>query len=159
MPIETHQVYAAIASAIGHKRMASTQGCSVQHTYLLTRDPVELDAPVRTDLDRFLALLEVAATHPDGKSATVLAELACNEFFDRINRRQTPKALTPETVCLETQEAIAQFGELLRECKPGFIPDKIAAEAADVIAVLKRFVAAAEKADDVPQIGRRVRPA
>lgn len=148
MPLETHQLYQKTAEVIGHKRLASALNVSVAHTYNLTADPLSQNVAVRDDADRLTSMLEALSTHPHGKPALVLWELHFSELFDRLVRRETPEPLTPETVITEAQKAITEFGELLRECKPGFVPEKLAKEAAELIAVLERIVHMAETSDD-----------
>lgn len=146
--IETLELYRAAAKAIGHKQLADALNISLGHTYVLTADPLAIDAPVRNDIERLTTLIQALATHPNARPTLILFRLYFKELFARVLDREEPTPLTPETVCAETQEAIGQFGELLRECRPGFIPDRIAAEAADVISILERLVASAESSDD-----------
>lgn len=156
--IETVQLYRATAHAIGHKRMASTMGISLQHSYVLTNDPISREAPVRDDVERITNLMEANATHgAAGKAANVHFELYFTELFDRVNRHEIPTALTCETVVTEAQKAIAEFGQLLAECRPGFTPDRVLAEAADVITALRRLAVCAEAADDVTPRIRKVK--
>lgn len=144
---EPVQLYCAAAKAIGHKQLADALNVSVGHTYVLTADPLAIDAPVRNDVERLTTLVQTLATHPSARSTLILFRLYFKELFARVLDREEPKPLTPETMCAEVQEVVSQFGELLRECRPGFVPDHIAVEAADVIAALERLIASAESSD------------
>jgi hypothetical protein len=146
--MESHQLYSAAAKIIGHRALARVLSVSLQHTYVLCADPITLDVPVRTDWDRTKNLLETVASHRDGRPVLIQWEMADKLFYDRVIRGERAEPLTCETVVTEAQAAISEFGELLMECKPGFVSDRIAKEAAEVIAKLERLVACAEAADD-----------
>lgn len=150
--IESTQVYRAWAKAIGHKRMASTLAVSLQHSYVLTTDPIARDIQVRDDIERITNMVEASAAHgAAGKAANIQAELYFSDLFGRVNRNESPTPLTCESVILRAQEGCAHFSDVLRSCKPGFIPDEVAKEAAEMIVWLREFVACAEASDDVPQ--------
>jgi hypothetical protein len=148
MAIETHQLMAATAGVINHKRMAQALAVSLSHTYVLCADPMAHDAPVRNDADRLVNLLTELATHRNGRPALVMWRMFWKEFFARVIDGEKPEPLTCETIIPEAQQLCAHFSDVLKECKPGFVPDHVAQEAAEMIAKLEQLVACAEAADD-----------
>lgn len=155
MAFETYQLFGMTADAIGRDGIADALHIGMKHTYNLTADPMTLEVPCKNDAQRLQNMFEKLATHPAGKPALICWRMHFNELFARLIDHEIAKPLTPETVLLEAQEMCAEMGDVLRECKPGFVPDKLAKEAAELIAVLERMVAMAEAADDAVPIRRR----
>lgn len=146
--IEARQTLNAVVDAIGAKRAADAMNLSLHHVYKLLADPVTLDAPVRNDVERLTNLYEVAAAHPKARPALILSRLYWKETFARILDRESAEPLSSVDVVLKAQELCAEVSDVLRECKPGYCPDKIAKEASELIAVLEQLVAMAEVSDD-----------
>lgn len=154
--LETHQLMQATARVVNHKRMAHALAVSLPHTYVLCADPLTQDAPVRNDADRLTNLLTELASHRDGKPTLVLWELYFAQLFGRLVRNEKPAALTCETIIPEAQKLCAHMADVLAECKPGFVPNTIAKEAAEMIAALRTLIECAEEADDTPATRVRI---
>jgi hypothetical protein len=149
MAMETHDLFAMTADVIGRDGLASALHVGVKHTYNLTADPMTLEVPCRNDAERMQNVFEKLATYPEGKPALILWRMHFNELFSRLIDHENARPLTPETVLVEAQELCAEVADVLRECKPGFVPEKLSKEAAELIAVLERIVHMAEASDDV----------
>lgn len=154
MAIETYQLFEATARVTGRANLARALHVGEKHTYNLTADPMTIEVPCRNDADRMTNVFEMLATYPAGRPALILWRQHFNELFARLVDRETAKPLTPETVILEAQEVCAEVGDVLRECKPGFLPNRLAQQCAEAIARLERLMAMAEAADDIVPLRR-----
>jgi hypothetical protein len=147
--IESFQIYRQHAQAQGHKGLRSTLGCSLSHTYVLTTPSEARDTQVRDDLERIVAMVEASASRgKDGEVANEMTEVFFSELFNRTNRGDSPKPLTCERAITEAQVLCQHFADVLGTCKPGFVPEEVTIEAAEMIVALRNLIRCAEAADD-----------
>lgn len=152
MPIESYQLFRAHAAAQGHKGLARSMNISKSHTYVLTTPSEDRETQVRDDVERLTSMCEASATRGStGRVANKLTEVYFKELFDRLNRNQHTEPLTCELVVQRAQRMCERMADVLKECRPGFIPDAIAREAAEMIVELESLIVCAEAADDPPR--------
>jgi hypothetical protein len=149
MPLETHQVFEASARAQGHKGLSASTQLALATTYARTT-PYEARDPMTPDeIQRITWMFEANATRGgEGKVANVLGEVYFTELFDRLNRHESPTALTCELAVTKAQELCEHFAGVLKACRPGFVPDEVAIEAAEMLVALRDVIKCAEAADD-----------
>jgi len=161
MAIETHQLYSAAGDALGAKQAAAILNVGVQHFYKLAADPMSLDVPVRDDVMRITQLVEAMTARPHAKAKLHLWRLYFDDLFRRAVDRDEATPLDCETIREKAAALCQHFGELLAECGPGFNPDRIANEGAEVIAAITTLVRCAELTDDMSRTAkvRTLKPA
>lgn len=103
--------------------------------------------------DKFEAFGDLMAAHPaQGMSVLVQLRIWTDEKFERWFRHGAQSPLLDVELAARAGQACKEFGEFVASLQPGFDPDTVAKEAADVIAILEIIVKAAEKRDDIPKL-------
>lgn len=152
MATETYQLFRAHAKAQGHKGLSRSTNLSLSHTYVLTTPSEARESQVRDDFERITAMCEASATRgEDGRVANLLTECFWIEFFDRLNRNESPAPLTCDMAIVEAADLCGHMKDVLGELskKGGPIPDRVAVELAELIVAARRVLVRAEAADDV----------
>lgn len=149
MAIESYQIFQKSAEAQGHKGLARSMGLGLSTTYTRTTPFEHREPQTQDEFQKIESMCEANATRgAAGKVANTLAEVWALELFGRLNRNEHPTPLTCELVVQRAQKMCAHMADVLRECRPSFVPDNIAKEAAEMIVELRDLIACAEAADD-----------
>lgn len=138
--METNDLFHIAGDAVGFKQLSHALGLSLAHTYKLAADPMSLDVPVRNDLDRIASVVDMMAARPHAKPALVLWRTWFQDLFARAIYDERAPVLTCDNVQATTERLCSEFADVLKECRKDFVPEAVAKQAAELMAVLETLV-------------------